>query len=746
MILDDSRGTNEFSERVSQEIYDLIGQRYNINVTKRNVQELNALNSDVMLSEIQNSDVVMSLGFNSSAFIRSFGRYPVPCIAGISLERSENDSTGINNYTYVQSPFSLERDFEVFQSIIDFQKLGIFVDPLNEKTINSYISSISKDFEIQFVPISGNPITDLSQLESDVDAIYILPDLYDSPEKDKELFDAINDKQLPSFSLIGRQDVTQGVLASVSPTNYLNVYARRLALNTMKILEGVNPSSLSTQIGGIEEDFVINMATMKKIEVYPPLDVISEASFVDIDYTSGVQYNLKSAVAQGLRENISLRAANKNIGIQDEEVDIAQSNLLPNLEASTSFVGLDGGTADLLKSTSQPTPQNEWSGTLALTQVIYSEPAWANVSIQNSLLKAEKEGFISQQLDIVLDICTAYINYLQVKANLNIQNNNVQTTLSNLNIAKNQAKIGTISMSDVHGLETQLAINKSALNDAITGLDQAKIRFNQLLNRPLEEEFVLEDISIEDELIFIANPQIGETIQNRYDIINFANFLVDYAFENTPDIKQLEWSIKAQERALLSSKRSLYQPQLALQGNLDRTFGRYGTRVEDSALEAFGLDPYQPTWNVGLNASLPIFQGNLRRNRIQRDKLSLEQLNDNRDLLKQSFDSNIRLALENLGNDYNDITFNDQAKESSAEFLKIVQELYREGATTIITLLEAQNNSLSAQLGAVNIRYQFILDAIIIERLINQVYLLSTNQEKEEFVRSYFDYITQNKK
>ena len=746
--MDNNRGSAEFDENIENEIEALLGQTYAIRYSRLTLEK-DIPASAAALSEVMTNgtDILITLGITSSQLLSNLNDYPIPCIAGIALDRTNKESTEIENYTYIQSPFSIEKDFEVFRSIYPFKRLGIFVEPQLRAGLEPFFNTFSNGFEMEFVSITDDPTQDIAQLTSAVDAIYFLPNLYDSVEKEKQLISGINARKLPSFSLIGRTDVEQGILASISPSDYVNVYARRIALNVMKILEGENPKDLPIQISGIEEDFVINTTTMKSIGLYPPLEVMSAASFVGLgNDMSGRQYTLAGAIAEGLDNNLSLRAERKNIDLQDQEVRIARSNLLPNADISTAVVTLDQETAEQLKAANQLNPQTEWTGNVGLTQLIFSEPVYANIAIQKLLLKAQEQGFLSMQLDLALDICTAYISYLQAQANLNIQNNNVQKTLSNLNVAKTQAKIGSISLADVHGLESQLAVNKSALYDAQTGIEQAKIRFNQLLNKPLDEDIALEEVGMGEALTFFVDPRIGETINNGYDISRFANFLIDYTLKHSPDIQQLEWSIKAQERSLLSNKRSLYMPQIAAQGSLDKTFGRYGTRIPDEVLEAGGIDPYRLSWNVGVNASLPIFQGNFRNLKIQRDKITLDQLATNKELLEQSFAANIRVALENLGNTYNDIVFTQQAEQSSEEFLKIIQELYREGATNIVTLLDAQNNSLSAQLNATFTRYQFIIDAITIERALNKIYLLSSQQEKDAFVDAYFDYIIQNDK
>lgn len=747
LILDGTRSSVSFSTKVKDEINTLLGQQYTLSYNEVNLSTTNqSVINTIQAGLNDDSDILITFGFKSSSILKSINNYPKPCIAGIVLEKWEKESTQINNFTLVESPFDIQKDFEVFQSIYPFKNLAIFVQSDNQVEIESYLSTFKNGFDIQFIGTSDNPEVDINQLNPDIDAVYFLPNIYENPDNEQKLIDGINEHRLPSFSLIGRDGVEKGILASVSPSEYIDVYARRIALNVMKVLEGQNPKDLPVKIDGIEDDFVINVATMEKIEIYPSLDVLSQASLIDLEIQTGKNYTLQSAVAEALTNNLSFLAAQKEVDIQQTEIGIAKSNLLPTVNASTSLVTLDGTTAELLKSTNQLTPQTQWAGNLELTQLIYSQPSLANVAIQKALLESEKAGLMSQQLDLVLNVCSAYIQVLQAQANQNIQNTNVQTTLSNLKIAKTKAKIGTVSNADIYGFESQLALNKSSLNDAQTIVEQARIQFNQFLNRPLDEDFVLEDLQLDNQLLFLQDSRMRTQINNLYDIRKFAEFLIETALNNAPEFAQLDWAIKAQEHSLDLNKKSLYLPQIGLQGNLDQTFGRYGTKVPDASFEALGVDPYQPTWNVGVNASLPIFQGNLRNKRIQQDKIVLQQLAINRSDLELQFATNIRLSLENLGNSYNQIQFTRQASLSSTKYLELIQDLYREGATNIVTLLDAQNNAVSAQLGFANSQYQFILDAITIERLFNKIYLLSTPKDRESFINDYLTFLIKKDK
>ncbi len=748
MVLDDNRGSREFKALLETEIEDLIGHRYELVINEIIIPMDNRSTAESIITNALNSpsDLLISLGFKSSFLLSGLGPYVKPCIAGISLQRSENGSSGIDNFTFIESPFSIEKDLKKFKTIYDFKHLAVFIEAGLQPFIAPRFEQYRTDFDVQYINQSSDVAQDIAALNDDIDAVYYLPFSYDSNEKAQQLIDGINERKIASFSLLGRGVVENGALAALSSEENLQTYARRIAINTMKIVEGQNPKDFAVKLDGMQDDFVINVQTMKATEVYPPLEVLSEASLVKPGIYSGRELTIEGAIARALEQNINFQSLKKNIEIQDKEIGLAQSNILPQITASSSVVNIDGSSADLAALASQPTPQTEWAGNLQLTQVIYSEPALANIAVQKMLKEAQEAEVASNQLDLILDVSITYLNYLLALQNLEIQNENVEISKKNLNVAKNRVQIGARSQADVYGLEAQLAINKSDLNNAMNSVEQAKISLNTLLNYPLDEDLLLQDIDTMDHIVFVADNRLSDRIRNQQDIRKFNEYLINHAMSHLPALEQLNWNIKVQERLLKSNKRSNYLPQLNLQANVDRTLGRYGTKAPEEAFEAIGFDVFAPTYNVAAVVSFPIFQGNFRRKRIEQAKANLQQLALTNDNTRLQVESSIRSAVENLGTSYNEMLYARQSERASSLFLQNIQTLYAEGTTNINTLLDAQNNAIFAKLSATSALYNLIIDALILERSTGTMYLTSTEAERNKFISDFLALTYQQQK
>jgi len=85
----------------------------------------------------------------------------------------------------------------------------------------------------------GRIETEFPEIPPDADAVYLLP-LF-SKEKDEqmgEIIRAVNERQLPSFALMGEKHVRMGCMASIAPDQNFNAVSRRVAMNVLDILEG----------------------------------------------------------------------------------------------------------------------------------------------------------------------------------------------------------------------------------------------------------------------------------------------------------------------------------------------------------------------------------------------------------------------------------------------------------------------------------------------------------------------------
>lgn len=737
----------EFENTIKSEISDLLSSRTDLTFESYYLRT-NAEQSFEMIEQIYEAgetDIVIGIGLVSSVFLSRRDSYPIPTISNVVIDRellglpiTEDAASGIHNYTYIQSPFDVKKDLEIFYELTPYKKLGLLLDA-NVGQLSGFLRDyfeerVPDDVAFEIVNFEETPSETAQSIGDHYDALYILSFGRYTESETRDFFHELNHLGIPTFSLTGRDQVRLGAMAGMAPPNYILSMIRRLAVDVMKIAEGINASELPVTLETSGEDFVINMQTLKHLKLNPDFDLLNQAILLDLEVTEGEQtWSLESLIYESLKTNLGLIASRQEVALAEQDVKIASSNLLPDLSVSSSATLIDQNRVD--NSNGQAATLS-WLANATLTQAIYNEPALANVAIQKILKESQDEFLQQAELDVILETAAAFLSYLQAKSIVRIQNENVDVTHQNLNISESKAALGYSAMSEVYRWRTQLAQNIIDLNIAISNLNQARININRIINRDQREEFNVVDIDLVNSLLLGAHPELENRIRNQRDLDRLTDFFVIRCFEYLPELKQLGYSLEAQERSLLSSQRSLYVPKLNLQASADQPVEYFGASTPLSGFPGLTKDLQ---WAVTAQVTLPIFQGGFRKANIQRDKISIDRVRAQQKDLTNSLEAQLRSNMQILSASYQQVELSNQAADYSNKNFEIIQDLYRQGQTNIITLVDAQNASLTSELNANNAVYQLLIDYLTVERSIGTFYFLMTEEEKSEFIRALMD-------
>jgi len=82
-----------------------------------------------------------------------------------------------------------------------------------------------------------------------------------------------------------------------------------------------------------------------------------------------------------------------------------------------------------------------------------------------------------------------------------------------------------------------------------------------------------------------------------------------------------------------------------------------------------------------------------------------------------------------------------KAAEAAANNLVLVTDLYRRGKVDIITLVDAQTQSLVADLGSVNAVYDYLVALLFVNREISHFRNLDTDQARQDFSRRLNEFV-----
>ncbi len=748
-----NEGTDEGAARAEQDLREELGTlldgRYAVTIESHYVNQLASFEQKLAEVEASNTDLIIAVGFEACNRFAARETYNKPTILAFLLDNElqgvplpQDGTSGVTNLSYVQSPFDIGRDFEMLYEIKPYEQIAIFVSDLlddSEFDFEAYLDKMLafSGASYQVLSIGGSTDAVLRELAPETDAGFVFPILGQERLVTLQgVLGSLAQRGIPTFSLLSSPNLAMGAYAAFDTEDNFARIPRRVAINAMKIIEGQAPESLPVIMENFTENLLINFQTAKITRHYPSWDIMAEAILLNVaesDEEGGRAMTFQSAIAEGLANNLGVKIAEKEVQLSQADVSLARSNYLPQVEALGTVSYLDDNS---VRQSFGTRAQYNVAATGSLSQLILSEPAMANIAIQKFLLQSQEQSLRESELDVVLDVADAYLGILQATALVKLRNQNVAVTRKNLDIAQAKEKVGFSGTADVYRFESELAGNNVELNTAQAQLRQTRFFLNNLLNYPIKENFQLADIEISDSILLATDPRLFGLINNPGDLEIFADFLVVEAFNNLPEIKQVQAALAAQERSLLSKNRSFYIPQVVLSGEYNYPIDQFNYPPD-----VMPIDPVT-TYNAAIAVQYPIFQGNSRRNERQQLQVGALQLKDQIANVRNGLELQVRSNLETAGASFSNLALSQAAVDASRKNFELAQNSYQQGLLNITSLIDAQNALLQAEINAINAEYTFIADFLAVERSIGYFHSLAVPQEQDAFLQRFVQFIT----
>ncbi|MGF1508425.1 MAG: TolC family protein [Myxococcota bacterium] len=631
--------------------------------------------------------------------------------------------------SYVVFTPALSRDLKALLSVRPVRHLAyVMARPLLE-AIPATERALKADAEkvgVRLHVVSGrDPQALIQGLPSDIDAVYVGFDPQQRARDTEALAEALIARQLPSFSQIGRLEVERGLFMGLGGPENGERLARAVAVNTDAILAGESPGTLDYRFQRVE-NLVINVVTAKALGLSLPWAVISEAELIGKAQAKDRKALTLYGVVQEARErNLILQANDQGLEASQQSVREATGALLPALEGSINGVWRDPDGATGFS----PEQSLSWSGTAS--QVVVNEPALAQLSINRHLRDATRFDNRTAVLDVVQSASIGYLNVLRAGVTERIQRDNLKVTKTQLVQAQLRVEVGTGSRSEVVRLENQLANNRTSVIDAVASRNISEIQLLQLLNLASEEPIVLEDVSLEDSPLMASGERLQAFMDGPARFRILRQFMAQEALTYAPELKAGASRLAAQKRSLLSNQLALFIPRVSVSGSVTNAIatGGEGTSAEDQAI--FAQNPFD--WQVGVNATLGLWEGNARYARIRRERAEARSQALDLDAARIQIQADLRSTLHQAGASYAAIGILREAADAADENLTLIQEAYARGKEDIITLVDAQNQALTGRLNTNTAVYDFLIDLLDVQRAMGRFALLLSEAEVDDF-------------
>jgi len=730
----------EITELINPELLHLLGDDYSFNFVEstdfnaqwdpnkfRSAIE-NALNDetvDIVLGvgamitqQAASDDLMLTKPFVSTTLLSG----DVP-----PLPFSMEDHSSKENLILVILPIERDKDFEVFNKLIQFDTLyfGVPVEELNYlKNMLSKIETYSKEIGATIIPV---PITKdiketIANIPVESQAFYVLRTPRLSVAERKGLIDSLISRKIPVFSGQGIEDIKLGVFATNKP-NMNQEVARRTAINLFRLIRGEKATDLPVFL---ISDFklIINGKTAAKIGYYPDYNIRVSATILYREYLEGEvrEINLKDALNLAAEGNTSLSISSSQVQTSLQESNVARGFMFPQLglNAGYSYIGW--------KKLNELVPENFAQFGVGINQMVFDDEVISNFSSAGSQYEAAEFRYESDKLDIYLQAARAYLNYVQARLFHQIELDNLRLTESNLEIARMRVDVGQAGRDEVFRWRTELANRKGAVLAAESLIEATRITLNQVLGLSQDINWSPEEIEIEPGDFYFLKGSFDDIFENQKNLQAFRDASVNISLENSPELQFLYKSIEAQEIQIGKEKRSFFLPKIYADFNYGNNFWQ---NPDIPALDKSGF-------TFGLTARLPIFEGTSKIYRIQREESVRNELTNTVLFTEELVEQRTRTTIRNLESSFPNISLSRNAAKNAKLNLNVVQEKYANGIASITDLLEAQNASFISDQNSISAIYRFMGDLVQYQRAISFFKETKTQEEIDEFINKFY--------
>ena len=672
-------------------------------------------------------DIIVVLGFSSAAIAVNRAHYSKPTLVATIIHTDIanapllGETSAKHNLTYISIQADLKEELEIFQKVVPFKKVALISDALIPKVMPSIRQNgiqASKDLgiDLKIIPHTGqNDI--VSQIPEDTDAVVIgaLPRM--NNQQLASFLQELNKKGLPTHSMVSARLVNLGALCSAMHSSNRDQYIKRFALGIQSVLLGEDLKDLKVFINR-DKQLNINMQTLKDLNISPSFETMIDSHKINENITKNeknIIWSLQKVSREVLAKNLNIASSKLNIAIGKEEIGEDESKLYPQLTVDLSHQKRKDINLDTLAT------QNG-KASISLSQVLYDSSTWANLDIEKLQQKVRQLNYKQTKLDILKDANIAFLNILKATTLKKMQEDNMNLSLKNLKLAKNKANIGSATNADIYRWEIKLADAQVEFLTARSTLKESEEYLNQLLNRPIDEEFHISFNTLDNPLVDAEEASLYSRLSHNKEFDYLSKVFVAYGLNNSSTIATNLSNIKIEERTLKNEKQKNYVPTLMLSGEYSNTY--YDDR--DNQFSQEGKDD----WLIGLNISLPIYEGGGRSHSITKAKHTLNQNKIELNNSKRDLEQNVREKLRLVQISKFSIELKERAADAAQKNYDLVYDAYNKGSMGVIELVDAQNSKLVAKLNAINSTYKFFIDLVTLEHSVGNL---------EFFIKEYSD-------
>ena len=650
-------------------------------------------------------------------------------------------------------------DFVTFKTLVpNIKKTAILMNENYYRTNPNWNNSISQklkekncDLSFVVVPINSNVNASLSKMPSDVDSIFVTP-LYNlTSDQRKDLYKYVNDKKLPSFSSVGREDVDLGAMLGTSTFDVDKKLAEATSFNIHGVLHG---NVVKNEKIPFYDDNIIfyNSDTGELVGYIPPLRLLNNA--VTITHKQLPMYDLAGLLNALDEGNLDMVRKQYLISAAKRSVASAYLRYLPTLRIDLGWQHFNDGYAESYSGV----PYQAGQFTLAMDQVIYSPDLVTNIIVKHKKLKFDKAEHALTKANTEYQTADLYIDTLMLENMIKVQEEYVQETREILAMARVREKTGKCGYEEVFRWAGEVSEAEKKLLSMKADYKNLKVHINKLLNTNQKADFTFKPLTAGDDAFFTKDLHIIDHVRNPQKLEKFTSMLIDEVIYLSPETTKLKAAIAMKKAEMSNYAQKFVMPNAKLSLEYGSQFDRhlpYETEAHNqiksgkaglagglgtaAGRAAWASSPYldldKTSFRVFLGAQWKPIEGGHKIAEIARCKSELNELNAYLEEVNTEIEMKVRTVVNRAIAKYFIVEKSYKAMFAQAENYQMVKMKYLMGEAPIEQISDAHDLYFDAKIDAMNSQYEFFKELIWVQRGLLSVNWTKASDEAVKWIK-----------
>ncbi|MCI6417025.1 MAG: TolC family protein [Bacteroidales bacterium] len=431
----------------------------------------------------------------------------------------------------------------------------------------------------------------------------------------------------------------------------------------------------------------------------------SHATFAQQEKDSVLNLDLATALKIAHDNNPTIKIAELEIQRVDYSKKEALGNLLPSLSASGQYTNnIMKSVMFMPESFSQMMGgqkymeigyKNSYTGSISAGLPLVNFSLWEQIKSKQCEIDLILEQARASKIDMTKQVKDAYFAVLLAKNSLKVLERSINNAKETLKSTEAGFEQGVVSEYDLIRAKVQVNNLNPSYIAAKNGLELAVLQLKMILSLPQEQE-----------IVFLENL---EDFSDR--IVSVTDAESERAVNNNSELRQLDLNIMSLQHNL-KMVNSQHLPSLSAFGQYT-----YQTQAEDFRFSEYN---WVGSAAVGLQLSIPIFNGRTVVNKAKQLKISLQELQLQKQYASDGIDLQIQSAINNMKAAQEQLSVNKDAISQAERGYEIAKVRYQTGSGTILELNDSELSMTQANLNYQQSLYDFLTAQTNLEKVLGR--------------------------